>query len=238
MITRRRIRCQTLRSGRPSSHTLIRAERSTLDSQTLPLGRNETIRDGPNRLRSRNEIVRPRDRVRNRSLRQRPPNRKALGNRLTSPPVPQRAADHPEHTVERSDHDSQTSTEDSDTRIDDEPFHHKAHGTSASVTTTRKPMLRAYTTRVVERAGKRNTIAETNFKSDLSCWVNRYVASLYCTVLYDVNVVLFQHTPNLLNILHSHASNDDAAVDLTVTVLNNFDFKRDTVQTKNDFPAQ
>ena len=62
--------------------------------------------------------------------------------------------------------------------------------------------------------------------------------SLCHVVSDDVNVVLLQHTPNLLNILHIHAGNADAALDLAVTVLNDFKLKRDAVQTKNDLPAQ
>lgn len=64
------------------------------------------------------------------------------------------------------------------------------------------------------------------------------VASLCHTVLDDVNTVLLQYTPDLLNILHIHASNADTALDLTVIVFNNFKFKRDAVQPENDLPAQ
>ena len=70
-------------------------------------------------------------------------------------------------------------------------------------------------------------------------WMGWYVAAvLYRTVSYEVNVVLLQHAPNLLNILHIHASNTNVALELTVTVLNDFELKRDTVQPKNDFPPQ
>lgn len=58
------------------------------------------------------------------------------------------------------------------------------------------------------------------------------------TVSQDVNALLFQYAPNLLDIIHINAGDTDMALDLTITVLNNFDLKRDTVQTKNDFPAQ
>lgn len=54
----------------------------------------------------------------------------------------------------------------------------------------------------------------------------------------DVNTVLLQYPPNLLNIIHIHAGNTNAALELAITVLNDFELKRDTVQTKNDFPAQ
>lgn len=54
----------------------------------------------------------------------------------------------------------------------------------------------------------------------------------------DVNVMLLQYAPNLLNILHIHAGNADTALDLAITVLNNFKLKRDTVRTENDLPAQ
>ena len=70
-------------------------------------------------------------------------------------------------------------------------------------------------------------------------WMGWYVAAvLYHTVSYEVNVVLLQHAPNLLNIIHIHASNTNVALELTVTVLNDFELKRDTVQPKNDFPPQ
>lgn len=57
-------------------------------------------------------------------------------------------------------------------------------------------------------------------------------------VLDDVNAILLQYTPNLLSILHIHASNTDTVLDFAVTVLNNFELKRDAIQTENDFPAQ
>lgn len=150
------------RSRRPSSHAPIRAKRPAPDSRALPLGRNETIGDRLNLQLPRDETIRSWDR---------PPNRDTPSDRPTLPTVPQRATDHPEHTVERGDHDSQTGHEENDARVDDEPFHHEAHGTSASVTTTRKPMLRAHTARVIERPGKRNTVAESHFQSNLSGWV-------------------------------------------------------------------
>lgn len=58
------------------------------------------------------------------------------------------------------------------------------------------------------------------------------------TISYDVNTVLLQHLPDLLNIIHIHASNTNATLNLAVTVLNNFKLKRDTVQAKDDLPAQ
>ena len=64
------------------------------------------------------------------------------------------------------------------------------------------------------------------------------MSSLCRTVLDDVNTILLQHTTNLLNIIHIHASNTDTTLELAVTILNNFDLKRDTVQTEDDFPAQ
>ena len=142
------------RGRHPSSHVPVRAERPTLDSHTLPLSRNETVR--------------PRDRAQSRPLRQRPLNGKTLSDRLTPLTVPQRTTNPPEHPVERSKHNSQTNTEENDTRIDDEPLHHEAHGTSASVTTTRKPAPGPHATRVVERPRKWNTVAETHFQSNLS----------------------------------------------------------------------
>ena len=160
------------RSGRPTSHVPIRAERSTPYSQSLPCSGRPT-RGGVRR--SRNETVWPQDRARSRTLRDRPLNRKTLSDRPTPPTIPQRTANYPEQPIERSDHDSQTSHEDCNARVDDEPFHHEAHGTSASVTTTRKPVLRAYTARVVERPGKWNTVAKTHFQSNLSDWMGGLV---------------------------------------------------------------
>lgn len=142
------------RSGRPSSHAPIRTERPTLHSHTLPPGRDETIR--------------PRDRARSRPLRQRRLNRKTLNDRPTPLTIPQRTTDHPKQPVERGNHDSQTRPEKDDARIDDEPFHNEAHRAAARATTMRKPPLGAHTTRVVERAGKRNTVTKTHFRSDLS----------------------------------------------------------------------
>lgn len=163
------------RSRRPSSRILIRAERPTLDSHTLPLSRNETIRDRPRRPPNRNKTIRPRDRARSRTLRDRPLNRETLNDRPAPPTAPHPAAHHPEQTIKRGKHDSQTSPKDGDARIDDEPLHHETHRAAAGVTTTRKPAPGAHTTRVVERARKRNTVAETHFQSDLSSWMGRLV---------------------------------------------------------------
>ena len=127
------------RSGPPSSHAPIRTKRAALDSHTLPLGRNETIR--------------PRPGARNRTLQPRPLNRCTPGDRPTPPTVPQRTTNRPEHAVERGDHDSQTDPEKDDARVDDEPLHREADRAGAGLTTTREPMLRAHTARVIERAG-------------------------------------------------------------------------------------
>lgn len=210
---------------RRSSHVPIRAERPTPDNHALPLSRDKTIR--------------PQDRARSRLLRQRLLNRETLSSQLAPPTIPQRAANHPEHTVERSKHDSQTSPEDGDARIDDEPLHHESDKARASMTTTREPALRAYTTRAVERTRERDAIAESHFRSNLSCWVGWYVAVSHChAISHNVNTVLLQCAPNLLNLLLIHTTNANATVNLTITVLHNFKLKRDTVQTKNDFPAQ
>lgn len=72
--------------------------------------------------------------------------------------------------------------------------------------------------------------------SDQVSW--HVIVDLCHTVSDDVNALLLQHTPNLLNILLIHAGNADAALNLTVTALNNFNLKRDTIQTKDDCPAQ
>lgn len=57
-------------------------------------------------------------------------------------------------------------------------------------------------------------------------------------ISHNVNTTPLQCAPNLFNLLLIHATNTDTTIDLTVTVLHNFELKRDTVQTKNDFPAQ
>lgn len=140
-----------------------------------PLGRNKTIGDRPNRPLSQNGTVRPRDRARNRTLRDRPLNRETLSDRLAPLTIPQQTANRPEQPIERSKHDSQTGPKDSNARVDDESLHHEAHGASASVTTTKKPMLRTHATRVIERARKRDAIAERHFQSNLSCRMGRLV---------------------------------------------------------------
>lgn len=207
--------------GRPSSHVPLRAERSTLGSHTLPLSQNETIR--------------PQDRARRRPL-----NKETLSDRLALPTVPQRAADHPERPVERGEQDSEANPEENDARIDDEPLHREVAeaGAGAGVTTTREPVLGPHTTRVVERAQERDMVAETHFQSNLSCWKYWYVAGLYHTVSHNVNTMLLQCAPNLFNLLLIHANNANATVNLAITVLNNFELKRDTVQAKNYLPAQ
>lgn len=227
------------RRGGDGSHAPTRAERPTHSSRTPPLGRNQTIGYRTHRPLSRDKTVRPRDRAQSRPLPQRPLNRETLNDRPTLLAVPQRATDQPEQPIERSKHDSQTRPENGDARIDDEPFHHEAHGTSASATTTRKPAPRPHTTRVVERARERDAITESHFQSNLSRWTHWHVAVSHChTVSHNVNTVLLQCSPNLLNLLLIHATNTNATVNLTVTVLNNFKLKRDTVQAKNDLPAQ
>lgn len=210
------------RGGHPSSHVPIRAERPTTDSHALPLSRDETIR--------------PRNKARSRTLRQRPLNRETLSDRLAPPAPPQRTTDHPEQSVERSEQESQTGPEECDARVDDEPLHREVEEAGAGVTTTRKPMLRAHTTRVVERAQKRDMVTKTHFRSNFSNHMRWCVIGH--TISYEVNAILLQYTPNLLDILHINAGDTDIALDLTITVLNNFDLKRDTVQTKNDLPAQ
>ena len=226
------------RSGRPSSHTPIRAERSTLDSHTLPPSRDEAVGDGLNGPPSRDETVRPRDRAQSRPPRERPLNRETLSDRPTLPTPSQRTTNPPEPPVERGEQDSEARPEDGDARVDDEPFHREADRARASMTTTRKPVPGPYTARVIERPGKWNTVAKTHFQSNLSHRIYWYVAGLCRTVSHNVNTVLLQCAPNLLNILLIHTTNANAAVNLTVTILHNFELKRDTAQTKNDLPAQ
>lgn len=84
-------------------------------------------------------------------------------------------------------------------------------------------MLRAHAARVVERARKRDTVAETHFQSDLSNLVGWYVViSPSHTISYEINAFLLQYALNRLNILHVNAGNANATVNLAVTVLNNF----------------
>ena len=71
-----------------------------------------------------------------------------------------------------------------------------------------------------------------------SGWTYWYVTGLPHTISHNVNPPPLQYTPNLLNILHIYASNANAALNLAITVLNDFKLKRDTVQTENDLPAQ
>ena len=203
-------------------------------------GRDETIGYRPNRPLSRNETIRPRPGAWSRPLRQRSLNREAPSDRLAPPPVPQRATDHPEHAVERGKHDSQPNPEDDDARVDDEPLHHEAHRASASVTTTRKPALRAYAARVVERPGKRDPIAESHFDMTFQVgWVGRYAAVTPChTVSYEIDAFLLQYALNRLNILLILAGNANVTLDLAITILKNFELKRDSIQTENDVPAR
>ena len=218
------------RGRHPSSHVPIRAKRSTPGSRAPPRSRNETIGDRLNPPLNRNKTIRSQDR---------PLNRKTLSDRLAPLPIPQRTTNHPEQPIERSKHDSQTRPEDSNARIDNKPLHHEAHGTSARVTTMRKPVPGAHATRVVERTRKRNTVAKTHFQSDLSNLAGWYVAVSPChAISHNVNTILLQCAPNLLNILLIHTTNTNATVNLTVTVLHDFELKCDTVQPKNDFPAQ
>ena len=134
------------RCGHLSSHVLIRTERADPPrSRALPLGRDKAVRS-----------------------RDRPLNRKTPSDRPTLMTPPQRTTDHPEQPIERGEHNSRTSPKEGNARIDDEPLHHEAHGAGASATTTRKPTPGPHTARVVERARKRNTVAETHFRSDLS----------------------------------------------------------------------
>lgn len=165
-ITRRRTRCSPMeetRSGRPSSHTPIQAERSTPGSRAPPLGRNKTIGDGLNLPPNRNKTIRSWDR---------PLNREALSDRLALLPVPKRV------------------------------------------------------------------VAESHFQSNLSHWTYWYVAGPCCTVSHNLNTMFLQCAPNLFNLLLIHTTNANTTVNLTVTVLNDFELKRDTVQPKNYLPAQ
>lgn len=192
------------RSGRPSSHIPIRAERSTLNSHALPLDRNEGVR--------------PPGGARSRPLRQRPLNGETLGDRPAPLTVSQRTTNHPEQTIERSKHDSQTQCQ---------YYYHE----EASARAPRDQSSR--TSQEVEYG------SEDPFQSNLSHWTHWYVDVSFCyAISHNVNTMLLQCAPNLLNVPPIHTANANAAVNLTITVLNNFELKRDTIQTKNDFPAQ
>lgn len=84
-----------------------------------------------------------------------------------------------------------------------------------------------------------DAIAERHFQSNLSHRTHWYAAvSFRHAISHNVNTVLLQCAPNLFNLLLIHTTNTNATVNPTITVLHNFKLKRDTVQTKNDFPAQ
>lgn len=168
-----------------------------------------------------------------------PLNRETLSDRPAPLTVPQRTTNHPEQPVERGEQNGEVSPEDSNARVDGEPLHHETHGTSASVTTTRKPAPGAHTARAVERTGKRNTVTKRHFQSNPSSRVGWYIVVSHChTVSYEVNAFLLQYALNRLNILLILAGNTNVTLDLAVTVLNNFKLKRDTIQTENDVPAR
>jgi len=144
------------RAGAPAHTYRSELKGLPLDSHTLPLGRNETVR--------------PRPRTWSRTPQDRPLNRETLNDRLAPLTIPQRMTDHPEQTAERGKQDNEASPEDRGTRVDDE-LHHEAHRARAAMITTREPVLQAHTTRVVERARERDTVAENHFRPDLSGWM-------------------------------------------------------------------
>ena len=94
------------------------------------------------------------------------------------------------------------------------------------MTTMMKPAPGAHATRIVERARERDAVMESHFQSNLSCWMGWYVAVSPChAISHNVNTILLQCAPNLFNLLLIHTTNTNAAVNLTVTVLNNFKLK-------------
>ena len=126
--------------------------------------------------------------------------------------------------------------EDGDARIDNEPLHREVAEAGTGVTTTRKPVLRAHTALVIERTGDRNTVAESHFQSNLSrCTSWRGVGH---TVSYEINAFLLQYALNRLNILLILTGNANVTLDLAVTVLKNFELKRNTIKTENDVSAR
>lgn len=57
-------------------------------------------------------------------------------------------------------------------------------------------------------------------------------------VLDEVNASLLQYALNRLNIPHILAGNTNVTLDLAVTVLNDFELKRDAIQAENYMPAR
>ena len=104
------------------------------------------------------------------------------------------------------------------------------------VTTMGKPIPVAHTARAVKQTRKRDTVAERHFQSNPSHCTSWHVIGH--TVSYEINTLLLQYALNRLNILLILAGNADITLDLAVTVLKNFELKRDTIQTKNDMPAR
>lgn len=120
-----------------------------------------------------------------------------------------------------------------------ELLHNETHRAGTRTTTTRNPVLGAHTTRVIEGARKRNTIAKTHLQSNLSSRAGWHVIGGLCrTVSYEVNAFLLQHALNPLDILLILASNANVALNPTVAVLKNFELKRDTIQAENYVPAR
>ena len=162
-IMKQRMRCQPNRRNHSSSEEHAPHPRSTSKN-----AKRRDARRSQCRPPSRNKTIRHRDRAHTRALRQRPLNRETRDAQLEPLTAPQPAADHPERTIEQGNHDSQTSPEENNTRVNDEPFHNEAHRVGTRTTTTRKPMLGAHATRVIERAGKWNMVTKTHLRSNLS----------------------------------------------------------------------
>ena len=88
-----------------------------------------------------------------------------------------------------------------------------------------------------ERTGHQDAVTKTHFQSK-PFKLSGLIVNPCLTVSDNINTFLLQRTPNLLNILHFHTGNTDAAIDIAVTMLNDFELKRDAIQAKDDFPAQ
>lgn len=117
----------------------------------------------------------------------------------------------------------------------DRPLNRKALNGRPAPLTVPRPAA-DHPEHAVERAGKRDTVTKTHFP--IGPFTLDGLACRYHVVSYQVNAIFFQHSPNLLDILHIRAGNADTTLDLAVTVLNNFDLKRDTIQAENDMPAR
>ena len=207
------------RSGRPSSYVLIRAEGAPFS------GRDETVR--------------PRDRARSRPLRQRPLNGEAPGLNLTLL-VPQLPADQPSAAGDGGREEANYESQHADHRVDEAVAD---EGPREGLRTGRVVVVAAPVAATSADSASESdeivegeVVANSHFRSDLSRWARWRVVGH--NVSHNVNTMLLQYAPNLLSTLRIHARNTNTTLNLAITVLNNFELKRDAIQPKNDLPAQ